>query len=283
MHKLYTVLLAVVCALGVSRTPCRSQEIYLSLERALELCLQVHPELQAAQQHIQEARAAAWYTWSPENPSLSVEYEGVPKGGGVDAAGARKLKVSQQLAFPTNMIAAGKAASLVIRQKQYEYDAVALEIISRVKTAYWQLAAEQRHYRLATQNAALADDFLEKARRRYEVGEAAKLEYIKARVEKARAENTLTRTENTVHVVRAHLNTLLMREADTPVVLTDSLEYIPFTVERDALAKSALELHPLLARARVASRRAKTERTLAWGSFLPNLELKYFEHTIEGV
>jgi cobalt-zinc-cadmium efflux system outer membrane protein len=159
---------------------------------------------------------------------------------------------------------------------------VELDLVHKMKNAYWKLVAEKQHLRLAQKNVQLAEDFLQKAKRRYDVGEATNLEYIKARVEKARTENNLVQAQNAVKIALVDLNTLLVRDSDAPVSLVDSLTFQPFNLQLQDLKNKAFAVHPKLKTLELETQLAGTRRALAWGSFLPSMELKYMKMTIAG-
>lgn len=271
---LYTPLLPVI-AHGQGK-------LTLTLETALDIAMKENPRILAAQKQIDAARGRAWNIWWLPDPALTAEYEGIPKGRGLTAFGERRISLTQAIDFPTNIFFKKKLANNDINSSRMGLEQTKLEVAAEVKKAYYDFLAKRDNLTLAMQNQMLAQEFMQKARTRYEVGEAPNLDYIRARVAAAQAENRVTQARSELIAAQAALNALLARPAEAEVEAVDSLTYQPFDRDLGQLRARAFEVHPRLRAIGYQVGMARQVRNLAWGSFLPQIEATAFRQNIDG-
>ncbi len=110
--------------------------------------------------------------------------------------------------------------------------------------AYNQLLFAIEQLRVIRANVQSKQTHVDYARNRRTAGVATELEVLRAEVdlENARAEER--RAENEVAGARAMLNTVMVRPTAAPVVPTDTLAVVPFSVEFDAAVAEALIARP---------------------------------------
>ncbi len=253
-----------------------------TLELALEIAMKESPRIRAAEKEVSAVRGRGWTTWWLPNPSFGVEYEGIPSGRGLNAFGERRLTLTQSIDFPTNMLFKKKLADQDVNVFRMQLEQTRLEVAADVKVAYAMLLARRDQFRLAQENLRLAQEFLDKAQTRYDVGEAPQLEVVRARVNATQAENDMDQAQAALTSAQAALNALLARPAEAPVNPVDSLAYRPFRYALSELKARSFESHPRLRAAEYQVSMAQQVRNLAWGSFLPNIELSAFQQTLEG-
>ncbi|MFQ6092061.1 MAG: TolC family protein [bacterium] len=259
-----------------------SQPLSLSLQGAIDLALQRNPEVLATAKQVDAAKGRSWQAWWPEDPEFALEYEGVPRGKGLSNYQDRFISFNQSIDFPTNILLQKRIAGKEVEITRMECELAKLDLMSRVKTAYFNLLTKWERLSLAHQNLQLAKDFLQKAQIRYEVGEGTHLEYVKAKVEKARAENDLTLAQNGYDIALAELNLLLVRDSGAEITPSDSLRYVPLDISVRELKDRAFRVHPEIKAMDLKVEAAQSGRTLAWSSFLPELHASYFNQNIDG-
>ena len=162
------------------------------------------------------------------------------------------------------------------------YELGKLEIRASVITAYFQFLAARDGLSLAKQQVSLSQEFVDKAEIRRQVGDAASIEIVRARVELARAQNELRTAESGHRSGWAQLNAVLGREADKGISSLDSLIYRRFDLSLPEIKQEALADHPRLSEANALVGAASSLRKLAWGSLLPAFEISGFQQEIEG-
>ena len=114
--------------------------------------------------------------------------------------------------------------------------------------AYNQLLFAMEQLRVIRTNVQSKQTHVDYARNRRTAGVATELEVLRAEVDLENARAEARRAENEVSGARALLNTVMVRPTATPVVPTDTLAVVPFSVEFDAAVTEALT-----ARARAAA------------------------------
>lgn len=254
----------------------------LSLRVAIEIAQQNNPLLIALRKQVTAEKGRAWTTWWPTDPTLSVEWEGVPRGSGLKQFGERRLTLRQEIEFPINIMWRNRLASREINAAEMHYAQGQAEIRARAITSFSQFLATRDGLVLAREQVRLAQEFVDKAEFRRQVGEAPAIETVRARVELARAQNELRNAENTHISTKAQLKAVLGYQAGQDISSSDSLSYLHFELSLADIKQRALATHPLLGEANALVGAAANLRKLAWGSLLPAFEISGFQQNIEG-
>ena len=116
---------------------------------------------------------------------------------------------------------------------------------------------------------------LEVARDRLELGAAARLEVLRARVELSRLRRELAAAEDTVTVERAGVNALVGREQDRAIEVLDELvlpDPVPRILPAAALAELAIQHRPSLRRFALDREVLEVERRLAAAESRPRID-----------
>jgi cobalt-zinc-cadmium efflux system outer membrane protein len=255
---------------------------YLTLEVAIDIAMKDNPRMLAAQKDVDAARGRSWGTWWLPDPSFAAEYEQIPTGKGLGAFGERRLAITQSIDFPTNIFFKKKFADNDVNVSRMALSQTRLEVVAEVKRAYFNFLAKRDQLKLAQQNLQLAQEFSDKAKTRFEVGEAPNLEYIRARVGAAQAKNQVSQARSELTSAQAAVNALLARPAEASVNAVDSLAYQPLNNSLEELKQRAFEIHPRLRGAGYQVAMSQQLRNLSWGSFLPAIEATAFRQKVEG-
>lgn len=284
MLRMLSMIRAVVllCTISWSISLQTQDTDCITLPKAIDIALQQNPLIQAARYDVDAARGRSWGTWWLSNPSFSAEFEGVPDGQGLGAFGERKLQITQDIEFPVNIYFRKKLAESDIEFFQTNLEQTQLEVTAEVKKAYFQFLAKRELHHLAQRNLELLREIASKARARYEAGEAARLEVVRTKLAEAEAENLLRRSRSGVTASQAALNALLAKPADLALNPGDSLVYSRIDVSLSEIKKIAMQIHPRLKARESRIAMAQQLHNLAWGSFLPQLEISAFRQEIDG-
>ncbi|MDP2207572.1 MAG: TolC family protein [Bacteroidota bacterium] len=257
----------------------------LSLNDAITFAQKNNPQLLSSLTQIDVEHGRFWRGVSPPSPSVSVNYQYIPKGNRVKQFGERTVEISQSLEFPTNILFRGLQLSSKVSIAEAEHSSTSIAITSRVKIAYYDVLAKRKKIELAKENLAIADDFARKAEIRYNVGEATNLERLTANVQRTQARNSLEVAQNDLKISLGELYYTLGRrkeEQSNAIILTDSLVYKPITESLEQLIERAYAINPQIKAASGRVSVASMDRTLAWSSFLPNLHASYYRQTVDG-
>lgn len=254
-----------------------------TLDMAVEMAMKNNPRVLAAEKEVDAARGRSWTTWWLPDPAFASELEEIPAGQGLGSFGERKLAIIQSIDFPINIFFKKKLADYDVSVTRMKLAQTELEVRADVKQAYYDLLAKRDQMNLARENLRLAQEFLDKAQTRYDVGEGPWLEVVRAKVASAQAENDLAQAQSDIVAAQAALNALLSRPSGAPVNVADTLDSRPFNLSLPELKKHAFERHPRLRAKDFQVSMAQQRRNLAWGSFLPDIELSSFNQRIDGV
>lgn len=243
----------------------------LSLPEVEEQALLHHPQLTAARETWEAARARMRGARLPPDPQLSLEYEGLT---GLQAPyGERNLELSQVLEFPGIPRLRGRLAGYQAQLAEADYEALRLEIGTAARAACGQLWAARDLLAQADENLRLAEEFRDKTQKRVAVGDLSPLEALRAEVEAGRAAAEQATAANQLQLARARLNALLGRSPDVPVEVSGGLEYQPLHLELPLLQKRALDQRPDLRAAALRAQAARAGEGLSRAAWVPDLEL----------
>ena len=277
-HLIY--LLWVHCLILVLSTGQVSAEI-LTRQKAIQVALERNPEVIAALKEWEAARAQLTQTRALPNPELELEFEELPGNLSIGKFGERNIGFTQRVEFPVKWWFRNRAVSLradAVRMVAFEM--IKLEVATSVKIAYDQVLLGIKILEYTEQNLKLAQNFLQKTGVRFDAGDVAQLEVLRADVEVGRAENRVTVARNEREVKRAELNTLLARDIQTPLEVNGDLVYTPFEIDLERLKDIALECRPDLGGSEMTLAAVQARRSEVLSSMVPDLNLGIFRQTI---
>src|SRR5437762_4647487 len=99
---------------------------------------------------------------------------------------------SQELPYPGKRALRGNVAQHGIAISRAEKDAVAWDMLTRLKLAYFQLAASQQLVAVLEQNRQLADEIEQAAEVRYRVGQGTQQDVLRAQLERTKLLNEIS-------------------------------------------------------------------------------------------
>lgn len=123
-----------------------------------------------------------------------------------------------------------------------------LNLVTEVKLAFYDLLLAQRDAELARQNFEIVKDVQRIVNARVRLGEAPQFEAIKAQVEVLKADQAMTRAENTVRVNRVFLDTLAAGALGANYTIEGDFRIYRRDLALEPLLTRAMEEHPSLQR-----------------------------------
>ncbi len=233
--------------------------LVITREQAVAEALAHNPQLAATRQQVQQARARVW------------EAVQLPDPAGTYTPSTREAGVEFDVPFPDKLRLSGSAAHSELKATEFDYSSAKQLIASQTAQAYDALLVAMRHEKDYRNAVKLADDFVAKTQARYTGGTAAKLDVVKAKVDRAQAQNALIASQLDVSNARAALNRLLARSLGAPLQPADSL-MMPDTLRPlDALRRLALDSRPDLQSLAAQRSGAHASTNLAREWWLPDL------------
>jgi cobalt-zinc-cadmium efflux system outer membrane protein len=279
-HRIQVAAAAILMALWHAASPAAAQNHLtagpgLSLDQAVEMALSRHPDVLAARQEVRAAAARRLQAEARPDPSLTFGTDAIPfdlKGGGTEI----NLGLEQTFEFPGK-----RSLRTEIGRDGEDLAALDLERIrtllaARVKRAYYRTVLAQRTAADLERAVSLLDQLIEDVRIRFEAGQSAYADILRARVEKARLQNRIIearRDRNAGEIELAHLLGLPAGEA--PVLLTP-LVFAPIDKTADQILQAARRSRPSLKIAALRAARADAEVKLTGLNRSPDLTAGLF-------
>jgi len=173
------------------------------------------------------------------------------------------------------LISSYRLAELGIDQSQLEMDLEKLDLVLRVKEAYFNILGADKTVEVAQTVVESLTQTVKVARSFFEVGMIPVNDVLKAEVELASAEQSLVRAKNLAQTTRSTFNTVLVRRVTEPVEVEDILIFKPEVGEYDAYVKLALENRPEIKLLDVSLLQADQQIRLAKSKYYPEIAFTY--------
>ena len=279
LFVLFAVALLPLCIYG------QTEIKKLSLNEAIEIGLKNNPEVKSAIENISASKGRFWSGISLPQPEISARYEWTPKDKSLRSFSERTQEVSQSFEFPSNYFLKGSKFNKEEEIAVYKLNMTERSVINQVKTSYYKVLAKQYQVKSAEENLLISEDFFKKAEIRQNVGEGTNLERLTAKVQYTEARNNLEVAKNELTTAFAELNYSLgygKQGYNSNYHLTDSLEFVDHKISIEQIYKSLEETNPQIRIAELKYGIASVEKSLAWSSILPNINLAYFKQTRDG-
>jgi outer membrane protein len=168
-----------------------------------------------------------------------------------------------------------RLAELGIDQSQLELDQEKLDLVLRVKQAYFDILGADKAVEVAQTTVESLSQTVKVARSFFEVGMIPVNDVLKAEVELANAQQSLVRAKNAAQTTRATFNTVLVRPVNEPVEVEDILVFKPEMGNYDAYVKIALENRPEIKLLDVGLLQSDQQIRLAKSKYYPEIGVTY--------
>lgn len=154
--------------------------------------------------------------------------------------------ISQELPFPGKLSLAAEQARKEAESERQMYDALVLDIVSRLKLAYYDWFYFSKAIEITQKNRDLLDRFEKIARARYSVGKGIQQDVLKAQVELSGLVQRLELLDQKRASAEAQINSLLNRPLDSPLGRPPDLKPSPLNVDLDSVFAMVEENSPQL-------------------------------------
>ena len=252
--QLLLLLFVVLAASANAQTPP------LTLARALELAQATNPQLAVASAIGEGANAAITTAKARPNPEFNfLAGRQYLLQASAAAAAQQHFGVSQLIELPSVRQARLTLAEAGRDSTGFLMSETRLMLRGAVKQAFYQALRRRQEVTMAEENRRIVQDFERRIRIQVEVGEAARLELIRAETElntaTAQLRSAQLRSTTAIAQLRALLSLPASEEIRLDGTLDPALDLPPFAELRVA----SLASHPSLGRLRAESRRAQAK------------------------
>jgi cobalt-zinc-cadmium efflux system outer membrane protein len=280
-RKFHILLIAVFLAscLLWSQTP---ENTALTLEQCISITLQQNPLILSSQQQYQASLARVSQAKALPQPSIDIDSDLQPKFFNLKGSSESYIGGSWSLEFPGKRLLRGKIASKESNEIMTDIELLKLDIVFQVKQAFYGLLLAQEKLKYTQQDLELSQDFLKKAEVKYETGDVAKVEVLRARVEAAKAANEVRSATNEVRLAKAMLNFLLARKKYAPLEIKGQLKRPPIRLNSEELIQKAFAFRPEIKRINYSLEKENLIRTQGYLSYLPDFDVGVAKHWLEG-
>jgi outer membrane protein TolC len=243
----------------------------LTLEDAERIAMAQNPEIHVAARRVVMAEAHVPAVGALDDPQFMYRAWQVPLTKPWDYNAAQNMFMYSQ-ALP----GAGKrglqssiAQSDVLQAKDDLEDA-RLRVRVEVRKAFYDLLLAQDELQIHDEHVDIAKQAIEAARIRYTAGKVPQQDLLKAQLALTQLAEHLIRFDRDAAVARARLNTLLGREAATPVEAHGDYEVKQTLPEEQSLVQMAFQSRPDLLAAQAAAEKSHKEQALAKKAYTPD-------------
>ena len=181
----------------------------ISLEEALKIAIEKNPQLQSTRDQVDAAIGSLRQSKLYPNPVLELLAEEMPNS-------EVGLNQSQNLVGITQPIITGGKRGLGIKvnekskeKNEFERDAVLLNVIADTKKAFYKVIGDQEGLAIAKKVEEIAKGIYESEKARFEAGEVAITNVLRAEVELSKARNLVSNAEGNLQNSIKELQTVM--------------------------------------------------------------------------
>jgi outer membrane protein, heavy metal efflux system len=276
----HAVVSTVVClplvlgwASGAPAQEAAPESTSLSRRQAIDEALRHNPQVAAVEAQLDQARARIVEARAFPDPFFAATLEEEKNLLRPRTSTAKDIGLGLTVPFPGKLHLAGEAAAAEERAASLALEQLRDELVLQVNESYDELSVALRHGDDLRQARALADDLVAKAEARFRAGTVARLDVIKAKLDRSQAENDLIANQRAVLTAAAGLDRLLGRRLGLPVRPKDPLE-VPATLpDLDSLVSLAEGSRPEMRSLQAQREGARDATKLARRYWQPDLSL----------
>ncbi len=276
MNTKQGAILAAVVLLGfTSVATADEKEIVssLTLEQLVGDAMRENPQLKSMRAKWEAMKQRPAQERTLPNPMLTYSGMDMIDGGTWPDTQEKRIMVQQEFPWFGKLGLKGKVAEKDAESMQREYEAMQREVIMMVKGSYFDLYATQRALSITRAEEDVLKQMQKIAEAKYGVGEITQQDVLKAQAEISMLKARILELEQQQTVLKAKLNQLLNRRADSPLGLAVTEPQREFEFQADQLFGLAEKNRPEIKQARAQIERSQRERDLMKKEFFPDYRL----------
>ena len=250
----------------------------LRLNELVSEALAKNPQILAAQKAYEAARQRPSQSAALPDPMFSPGYtsNGNPLPGaqlGSNPTSAIGFMISQEVPYPGKRQLRGQMAEKDAQAEFQSYQAVELNVVSRIKQAYYRLSYDYSALDVLTRYRSLLEKLLAITEARYSVGRGAQQDVFKAQTQISLLEGKRIALERDRAARNAEINSLANHSPGQPLGSPAELKPEKFPRSLDDLYAIASKQAPLLARGEKMIQKAELAVNLAHKDYFPDVTL----------
>lgn len=270
--SLFLISIAAPLPAGAAQDhPASAGEPRLNLRSLVQEAEAANPELKAARQRWEAAKAVVPQAQTLPDPKLQVGYQRMPMLP--PAVQGPLYGFGQDIPFPGKLRLKGEVAQRDAERLEQEYHATRLRLIATLKEAYYSLHFIHKSSEIVDRNKVLLIQFEKTAKARYSVGQAAQQDVFRAQVEISRVLDRLAVLEQQKESLHAAINRLLNRPPAGPLGTPEEIQTTILTVPLQELNRRADEFSPALLASAKSIHRSERSVLLAKRQYYPDFDV----------
>jgi outer membrane protein TolC len=238
----------------------------LALGELVHEALERNPEISAAAQRLEAAKALIPQVQALPDPEINLEYRDLSER-------ETMYGVTQELPFPGKLSLKGAVASREAERVEQAYLGVRLRVISALKQAYYDLHFVHKSIEIVAKNKELLRQFEETAKTRYAVGQGAQQDVFRAQSEVSRVLARLATLEQRKYSLHAEINRLLNRPPADPLGQPEETQATQLKRSLEELSALVDQSAPQLRAEQKGVDRADKALDLARREYYPDFEI----------
>ena len=247
-----------------------SDHVRISLPTLIAELDQANPELRAARQRWEAAKAVVPQVQTLPDPTVKLGYQRMPMREPLQGA---MYGIGQEIPFPGKLRLKGEVAQREADRIEQEYLAVRLRLVARLKEAYFDLHFIHDAIEIVERNKILLMQFEKTAKSRYAVGQAAQQDVFRAQVEISRVMDRLAVLDQQKESLHAAVNRLLNRPPAGPFGSPEEIQMTMVTLPLQQLNRRAEEFSPILQASAKGVERGEQAVALARREYYPDFDV----------
>ena len=265
----------VLMVVFFSTFPLFSQEVprgKTALPELIEEALSQNPQIKAARNEWEASLQVIPQAKSLPDPMLSYSYFGQSVETRIGPQ-RNKFSLSQKFPFFGKLSLKGEIARKGASVLEEQYMAVKLNIVLKVKKAFFSLFWLDSAIRISQEEKEVLERLAKIAGMKYETGKASQQDVLKAQLEISKVQDKLLILKQRRRAITAGLNALLNHRPDSFIGEVEKFEIPELKVELEKLYELAREMRPEMRKVRHFIEKNEESLKLAKKNYFPDFKL----------
>ncbi|MBI3364762.1 MAG: TolC family protein [Ignavibacteriae bacterium] len=229
-------------------------------------------EIQAALYQMDVMEAKVPQARALADPELEFMQEEMP-GFQWNQAMYSRFSLSQMIRFPSKLATQGRLAAIKAEHAHHDHQEKILEVLAKLKSAYFELWFVQQNIVLSQENIRLMKQFSQISLTKYGVGQVSQQDVLKAQVEIAMLSNEFISLRQQELSAKAMLMAILNRAPKDTLGFAVIPEDVSFTASLDSLQDLALKSRPMLIHDSLSVEESRMGLSLAKQEYIPDFKV----------
>ena len=242
----------------------------IALASLIEELEGVNPEIRAARQRWEAAKAVVPQVQTLPDPRLQFGYQRMPM---TDPLQGAMYGFGQEIPFPGKLSLKGEVAQREAERVEQEFNATRLRLIATLKEGYFNLHFVHKSIEIVERNKALLMQFEKTAKARYSVGQAAQQDVFRAQVEISRVLDRLAVLDQQKESLHAAINRLVNRPPAGPLGTPEEVHTSILAIPLQELNERADAFSPALLATAKGIDRSERSVSLAKRQYYPDFDI----------